>query len=74
MPKSTLTRRKHGFGVPLGDWFRGELRPMVEDTLLSAPRLRRWLKVDGIRALFAEPTAGRADRSDLDAPHPTSCG
>ena len=44
VPQEVLTRKKHGFGIPLGDWFRGELRPMVEDTLLTGPRLGRFLR------------------------------
>jgi asparagine synthase (glutamine-hydrolysing) len=62
LPASIVHRRKHGFGVPLGDWFRGELRPMVEDTLLSSPRLGRRLRVAALRQLFEEHTSGRADR------------
>ena len=62
VPKEILDRPKHGFGVPLGDWFRGELRSMVEDTLLSQPRLGRRLKVDGVRRMFADHLAGRVDR------------
>src|SRR5262249_38577432 len=34
-PSDILTRPKMGFGVPVGDWLRGELRPMLFDTLLS---------------------------------------
>ena len=62
VPKEILDRPKHGFGVPLGDWFRGELRPMVEDTLLSRPRLGRRLKVDYIQRMFADHLAGGVDR------------
>jgi asparagine synthase (glutamine-hydrolysing) len=62
LPEATLRRRKHGFGVPLADWFRGELRPMVEDTLLSQPRLRRWLRAEGVRDIYREHVSGRADR------------
>jgi asparagine synthase (glutamine-hydrolysing) len=62
LPRETLRRRKHGFGVPLADWFRGELRPMVEDTLLDRPRLRRWLREAGIREIHREHLSGRADR------------
>jgi asparagine synthase (glutamine-hydrolysing) len=62
LPAEILKRRKHGFGLPLGDWFRGELRPLVEDTLLSRPRLGRRLRVEGVRALYNEHIARRADR------------
>src|ERR1041384_1910783 len=41
LPADIIDRRKHGFGVPLGAWFRGELRPLVEETLLDRPRLGR---------------------------------
>jgi asparagine synthase (glutamine-hydrolysing) len=46
IPDSIFTRRKMGFGIPIGAWFREELRPMVHDTLLGddariAPYFRR---------------------------------
>jgi asparagine synthase (glutamine-hydrolysing) len=62
LPRELLERPKHGFGVPLGDWFRGELRGMVQDTLLSRPRLGRRLRVEAVQALFDEHVSGRADR------------
>jgi asparagine synthase (glutamine-hydrolysing) len=62
LPPAILRRRKHGFGVPLGAWFRGELRPLVEDTLLTSPRLGRRLRVEAVKAIFDEHVAGRADR------------
>ena len=40
LPDAILDRRKQGFGVPLAPWFRGPLRPLVEDTL-HPDRLRR---------------------------------
>jgi asparagine synthase (glutamine-hydrolysing) len=33
LPPALVHRRKQGFGVPLGDWFRGELRPWLTDVL-----------------------------------------
>ena len=61
LPRQILDRPKQGFGVPLGDWFRAELRPLVEDTLLATPRLAGRLRLDAVRTLFAEHLSGRAD-------------
>ena len=33
VPAEILARRKQGFAVPLGDWFRHELRAMLQDLL-----------------------------------------
>jgi asparagine synthase (glutamine-hydrolysing) len=33
LPSSILERKKMGFSIPLTVWFRGELRPFVEETL-----------------------------------------
>ncbi|MBI1737077.1 MAG: asparagine synthase (glutamine-hydrolyzing) [Candidatus Rokubacteria bacterium] len=62
LPRETLERRKQGFGVPLGAWFRSELKPLAEDLLLSSPRLGRRLRMSAVRAIFAEHLSGRADR------------
>jgi asparagine synthase (glutamine-hydrolysing) len=62
LPADILRRPKHGFGVPLGDWFRQELRAMVEDTLLSSPRLARWLRPKRVHTLLDEHLSRRADR------------
>ena len=53
---------KHGFGVPLGAWFRGELRPLVEDLLLDGPRLGGRLDPAAIRRIFDDHVTGRGDR------------
>ena len=41
LPPEVFSRRKMGFAVPVGDWFRGELRPMLRDTLLAADSFAR---------------------------------
>jgi asparagine synthase (glutamine-hydrolysing) len=35
-PKEFVHRRKMGFGIPVADWLRGPLRPLLEDTLRSS--------------------------------------
>jgi len=36
LPPSILSRRKMGFGVPIAEWFRGELRDLAHHTLFEA--------------------------------------
>ncbi len=36
LPREILTRKKQGFGVPIGLWFRNELREMLHDILSSS--------------------------------------
>lgn len=43
LPSENLDRRKMGFGVPIGHWFRGELQAFLRDTLLSEKSLQRGL-------------------------------
>jgi asparagine synthase (glutamine-hydrolysing) len=62
LPAGILERPKHGFGLPIGEWFRGELRPMVADTLGASPRLGRWLKPATVQRMLAEHDAGTVDR------------
>lgn len=35
LPHDLVHRPKHGFDVPLNDWFRGELRPLAHEVLFS---------------------------------------
>ncbi len=41
VPKEVIYRRKMGFGVPVGRWFRGEMKDFVRDVLLSEKSLSR---------------------------------
>jgi len=41
LPDEVIDRRKQGFGVPLGHWFRGRLSGFMRDLLLSGPALGR---------------------------------
>jgi len=50
LPPQVLERTKMGFGVPVGEWFRGELRGLLERTLFAESALslrifqRAWLE------------------------------
>lgn len=41
LPRDNIHRVKMGFGVPVGKWFRAELKDFLIDNLLSAPALKR---------------------------------
>ncbi len=41
IPRSILTKRKTGFGIPLAAWFRGRLLAMLRETLLSDKAKKR---------------------------------
>jgi asparagine synthase (glutamine-hydrolysing) len=65
LPPALCNRRKHGFGVPLGPWFRHQLRSYVEDTLLSPQaRLRAYCHQESIRTLFQEHVDGVRQHGD----------
>jgi asparagine synthase (glutamine-hydrolysing) len=59
LPHEILERRKQGFGVPIGSWFRGNLRDLFHDVLLS-PRTRQ-------RGYFSTPFVDRIVREHLSA-------
>jgi asparagine synthase (glutamine-hydrolysing) len=62
LPDWVWDRPKHGFGVPVGGWLRGELRPLVEDELLSArARTHDLVPEAELRSLYAEHLSGRTD-------------
>jgi asparagine synthase (glutamine-hydrolysing) len=64
LPAEILTRKKMGFGVPLGAWFRHELRDMTRDVLLgSRARERGIFRASEVEALLATHDTGRRDYS-----------
>jgi asparagine synthase (glutamine-hydrolysing) len=62
LPPEILRRPKRGFGLPLGRWFRTDLRSYLEGTLgVTSARIRAHLCPDELDALLAEHFDGRAD-------------
>lgn len=62
VPKALVERPKMGFGVPIGSWLRGPLRPWAEE-LLDERGLRNQGLLDPgpIRAAWGEHQRGRRD-------------
>jgi asparagine synthase (glutamine-hydrolysing) len=64
LPPENVNRRKMGFGVPVGQWFRGPLRDLLRDALLSPRSLERgYFRESEVSRLVAEHLERRADHS-----------
>ena len=64
VPRDILDRKKQGFGVPLGTWFRGNLRELFADTLLSPRSLQRgYFQPAFVRRIVDEHLAGTRDHT-----------
>jgi asparagine synthase (glutamine-hydrolysing) len=62
LPAATLSGPKRGFGVPVSEWLRTDLRPLLEASLLSEQwLLRGYLLPGATRRLVAEHIQGTAD-------------
>jgi len=64
VPAEVLTKRKTGFGLPVAAWFRGNLRPLLEATLLDERAMKRGLfETSFVARMVADHAAGRRDWS-----------
>jgi asparagine synthase (glutamine-hydrolysing) len=64
LPPEILNRPKQGFGVPLGTWFRGNLRELFADTLLSRASLQRgYIQPLFVRQILDEHLSGKRDHT-----------
>src|SRR5436190_6797548 len=58
LPPEVAERGKTGFGVPLGRWFREDLRELARDVLSTD---RGWFRRDKVIGLLEEHESGRRD-------------
>jgi len=58
LPGQVAERGKTGFGVPLGRWFREDLRELARDVLATD---RGWFRPETVSRLLDEHESGRAD-------------
>jgi asparagine synthase (glutamine-hydrolysing) len=64
LPNEVVDRPKVGFTVPLSPWFRGPLRELLADTLLSSTCLARgYYQPEVLRRTVEDHLEGRRDRS-----------
>jgi asparagine synthase (glutamine-hydrolysing) len=62
LPREVIYRPKTGFGAPLRQWLRHELKELVDDTLSAATLRKRGLfDPTAVSNLIAEDRAGRVD-------------
>ncbi len=64
IPESVLTRKKEGFSIPMKNWLRDDLAPLMED-LLSETRVRRrgWFKPGAVQRRVDDHKAGKENHA-----------
>ncbi|MEP6692659.1 MAG: asparagine synthase-related protein, partial [Gemmatimonadaceae bacterium] len=64
LPAAILSRKKMGFPVPVGRWFRGEYRGVVDDLVLGERAIARGLfRPDAVRRIAAGHASGRENHA-----------
>lgn len=62
LPESVVKRKKMGFGVPLGAWFKGALKSQLQERLLAPDaQLLRLVERSALERLFGEHQEGLKD-------------
>lgn len=64
VPIENMARTKMGFSAPVGTWFRGPLKEMLQDTV-SSPRAlgRGYFRPEAVRALVQQHITGQSDHT-----------
>ena len=64
LPLNIIDRPKQGFGVPVGEWFRGELKGMVSNVLDNSHFIETgWLEQGRVMELWQEHLSGKQNHS-----------
>ena len=62
VPVENLNRPKMGFGIPIGHWFRNEMKKFLGETILSERALKRgFFKAEEVKRMFDLHTRGEQD-------------
>jgi asparagine synthase (glutamine-hydrolysing) len=66
VPDAQIDRAKHGFQVPMAEWFRTDLGELARETLLGGEaRSRDYLREDAVAGLLERHLSRREDNSAL---------
>jgi asparagine synthase (glutamine-hydrolysing) len=64
LPKSIIERKKHGFAVPIGEWFKKDLNTYATEVFHDQKTIQRgWFNQEYILALLQEHQTGTQDYS-----------
>ncbi|MCM8816237.1 MAG: asparagine synthase (glutamine-hydrolyzing) [Candidatus Omnitrophica bacterium] len=64
LPRKIVRRKKMGFGVPIGRWFKGELKNYLMETLLDKEALsRQYFVPEEIKKLVEQHISGTVEHS-----------
>ncbi len=64
LPGDILYRKKMGFSVPLGNWLRGEIKSLTQQTLFdSKGGLADFFKMEAIQKLWDQHQSGKRDNA-----------
>jgi asparagine synthase (glutamine-hydrolysing) len=62
LPRKIIYRRKHGFGVPLGSWFKSSLKSYLHDMLLAPDvRYKDYLRREMVEKIIRDHLSGMRD-------------
>lgn len=60
-----LTRKKHGFTVPLNAWFREELRKMAEVSIFETEQMSTFFSIPALRKIWDQHQENKRDHGTL---------
>ena len=63
LPADIVNLPKRGFSIPAAQWLRGELRPLVEETLSNSGLPTDLLRTDRLRQMWRDHLRGARDHS-----------
>jgi asparagine synthase (glutamine-hydrolysing) len=59
LPHDIIERKKQGFGIPVGQWFRTKLKDRLIETVLKNKQRQVEMNYDYIEKLVSEHLAGK---------------